>query len=74
MKGGATRNDSKQLCQASSHGIRFCHNIASKATDSVLNASECQKVRKQGRDDIIVKLNFQSLIPTSFSHYFPTVM
>ena len=26
----------------------------------------CQKVCKQGRDDIIVKVNFQSPIPTSF--------
>ena len=26
----------------------------------------CQKVCKQGRDDIIVKVNLQSLIPTSF--------
>ena len=28
----------------------------------------CQKVCKQGRDDIIVKVNLQSLIPASFSH------
>ena len=27
---------------------------------------ECQKVCKQGRDDIIVKVNLQSPIPTSF--------
>ena len=26
----------------------------------------CQKVCKQGRDDIIVKVNLQSPIPTSF--------
>ena len=26
----------------------------------------CQKVYKQGRDDIIVKVNLQSPIPTSF--------
>ena len=26
----------------------------------------CQKVSKQGRDDIIVKVNLQSPIPTSF--------
>ena len=26
----------------------------------------CQKVFKQGRDDIIVKVNLQSHIPTSF--------
>ena len=26
----------------------------------------CQKVCKQGRDNIIVKVNLQSLIPTSF--------
>ena len=29
-----------------------------------------QKVRKQGRDDITVQANLQSLIPTSFSHKF----
>ena len=34
----------------------------------------CQKVCKQGRDDIIVKVNLQSLIPASFSHWFSTVM
>ena len=34
---------------------------------------ECQKVCKQGRDDIIV-VNLQSLIPISFSHKFATVM
>ena len=28
----------------------------------------CQKVCKQCRDDIIVKVNLQSLIPASFSH------
>ena len=28
----------------------------------------CQKVYKQGRDDIIVKVSLQSLIPASFSH------
>ena len=28
----------------------------------------CQKVYKQGRDDIIVKVHLQSLIPTPFSH------
>ena len=28
----------------------------------------CQNVYKQGRDDIIVKVNIQSLIPASFSH------
>ena len=28
----------------------------------------CQKVCKQGRDDIVVKVNLQSLIPASFSH------
>ena len=28
----------------------------------------CQKVCKQGRDDIIVKVNLQSLIPALFSH------
>ena len=27
----------------------------------------CQKVCKQGKDDIIVKVNLQSLIPASFS-------
>ena len=27
----------------------------------------CQKVCKQGRDDIIVKVNLQSPIPTSFT-------
>ena len=30
----------------------------------------CQKVCKQGRDDIIVKVSLQSLIPASFSHRF----
>ena len=34
----------------------------------------CQKVCKQGRDDIIVKVNLQSLIPTSFSHQSATLM
>ena len=29
----------------------------------------CQKVCKQGRDDIIVKVNLQSLIPALFLHY-----
>ena len=33
----------------------------------------CQKVCKQGRDDIIVKVNLQSLIPASFSHQFAAV-
>ena len=28
----------------------------------------CQKVCKQGRDELIVKVNLQTLIPTSFSH------
>ena len=28
----------------------------------------CQNVCKQGKDDIIVKVNLQSLIPASFSH------
>ena len=28
----------------------------------------CQKVYKQGRDDIIMKVNLQSLTPASFSH------
>ena len=28
----------------------------------------CQKACKQGKDDIIVKVNLQSLIPASFSH------
>ena len=28
-----------------------------------------QKVCKQGRDDIIVKINLQSPVPTSFLHY-----
>jgi len=27
-----------------------------------------QKVCKQGSDDVIVKVNLQSLIPASFSH------
>ena len=34
----------------------------------------CHEVCKQGRDDIIVKVNLQSLIPASFSHYFATVI
>ena len=28
----------------------------------------CEKVCKQGRDDIIVKVSLQSLIPALFSH------
>ena len=28
----------------------------------------CQKVYKQGRDDVKVKVNMRSLIPTSFQH------
>ena len=35
---------------------------------------ECQKVCEQGRDDIIVKVSLQCLIPISFSHKFATVM
>ena len=34
----------------------------------------CQKVCKQGRDDVIVKVNLQSLIPTLFLHQFATVV
>ena len=34
----------------------------------------CQTVCKQGRDDVIVKVNLQSLIPASFSHQFATVI
>ena len=34
----------------------------------------CQKVCKQGRDDTLVKVNLQSLIPTLFSHMFASVM
>ena len=35
---------------------------------SLLGVHDMQKVCKQGRDDIIVKVNLQSLIPASFSH------
>ena len=34
----------------------------------------CQKVCKQGSDNLIVKVNLQSLVPASFSHQFATVM
>ena len=34
----------------------------------------CQKVYKQGRDDKIVEVNLQSLIPVSFSHQFATAL
>ena len=40
-----------------------------KSIKNVNVGMACQKVCKQGRDDIIVKVNLQSPIPTSFSHY-----
>ena len=47
----------------------YLHTVPGVIQDLKKNVGmACQKVCKQGRDDIIVKVNLQSTIPALFSH------
>ena len=59
IKGGAKCDNSKHLCQASSLVIKFCQNVALKATDPVLNVPELLHIPLQNYKFIKVTATFK---------------